>query len=39
MTVKAKTRERLTRERVVETALHVMDAEGLDAVSMRSASA
>ena len=35
MTVKAKTRERLTRERVVETALHVMDAEGLDAVSMR----
>src|SRR3970040_1197614 len=31
----AKTRERLTRERVVEAALRVMDAEGLEAVSMR----
>ncbi len=29
------TKERLTRERVVEAALKVMDAEGLDAVSMR----
>ncbi len=28
-------RERLTRERVVEAALRVMDAEGLEAVSMR----
>jgi AcrR family transcriptional regulator len=31
----AKTRERLTRERVVEAALHVMDTDGLEAVSMR----
>jgi TetR/AcrR family tetracycline transcriptional repressor len=30
-----KTRERLTRERVVSAALEVMDAEGLEAVSMR----
>jgi AcrR family transcriptional regulator len=28
-------RERLTRDRVVEAALHLMDTEGLDAVSMR----
>jgi AcrR family transcriptional regulator len=28
-------RERLTRERIVEAALRVMDAEGLEAVSMR----
>jgi AcrR family transcriptional regulator len=30
-----KIRERLTRDRVIEAALHVMDAEGLEAVSMR----
>jgi AcrR family transcriptional regulator len=30
-----KARERLTRERVIDAALRVMDAEGLDAVSMR----
>jgi AcrR family transcriptional regulator len=30
-----KIRERLTRERVVAAALHVMDTEGLDAVTMR----
>jgi len=30
-----KERERLTRERVIDAALAVMDAEGLDAVSMR----
>lgn len=30
-----KIRERLTRERVVDAALHVMDTEGLEAVSMR----
>jgi len=30
-----KSRERLTRERVLDAALRVMDAEGLDAVSMR----
>src|SRR5262245_26972220 len=30
-----KARERLSRERIVEAALHVMDTEGLDAVSMR----
>jgi len=30
-----KTRSPLTRERIVEAALHVMDTEGLDAVSMR----
>ncbi len=30
-----KERERLTRERVIDAALSVMDAEGLDAVSMR----
>ncbi len=29
------TRERLTRERIVDAALHVMDTEGLDAVTMR----
>ena len=28
-------KERLTRERVVDAALHIMDAEGLDAVTMR----
>jgi AcrR family transcriptional regulator len=28
-------RERLTRARIVEAALHIMDAEGLEAVSMR----
>jgi AcrR family transcriptional regulator len=31
----APSRERLTRERVVETAMSIMDHEGLDAVSMR----
>ena len=30
-----KTRSPLTRERIVEAALHVMDTEGLEAVSMR----
>src|SRR5437773_696462 len=30
-----KAREKLTRERIVEAALQVMDAEGLEAVSMR----
>ncbi len=30
-----KVRERLTRDRVIDAALHVMDAEGLEAVSMR----
>ena len=30
-----RTREPLTRDRVVEAALRVMDEEGLDAVSMR----
>jgi len=30
-----KERERLTRERVIEAAIDVMDSEGLDAVSMR----
>ena len=30
-----KTREKLSRERICEAALQVMDAEGLDAVSMR----
>jgi len=30
-----KSRERLTRDRVIDAALKVMDAEGLDAVSMR----
>jgi AcrR family transcriptional regulator len=31
----AKTRERLTRDRIVDAALRVMDTEGLDALSMR----
>jgi TetR/AcrR family transcriptional regulator, tetracycline repressor protein len=31
----ATTRERLTRERVVDAAIAIMDAEGLDAVTMR----
>jgi AcrR family transcriptional regulator len=31
----APSKERLTRERIVEAALHIMDEEGLDAVSMR----
>jgi AcrR family transcriptional regulator len=35
MTTEVKARVKLTRERVVEAALRVMDAEGLDAVSMR----
>jgi AcrR family transcriptional regulator len=30
-----KQRERLTRDRVIEAALHLMDTEGLEAVSMR----
>lgn len=30
-----KARERLTRDKIVEAALHVMDTEGLDAVTMR----
>ena len=33
--ITSKTRERLTRDRVVEAALQVMDTEGLDAVTMR----
>ena len=35
MTTETKQREKLTRERVVEAALLVMDTEGLEAVSMR----
>jgi TetR/AcrR family transcriptional regulator, tetracycline repressor protein len=31
----ARTRERLTRDRVVEAAIRIMDEEGLDAVTMR----
>jgi TetR/AcrR family transcriptional regulator, tetracycline repressor protein len=31
----APSKDRLTRERIVEAALHIMDEEGLDAVSMR----
>ena len=31
----AQTREKLTRERILETALRVIDAEGLEAVTMR----
>src|SRR5262245_38399910 len=31
----ARTRERLTRDRVVEAAIRIMDDEGLDAVTMR----
>jgi TetR/AcrR family transcriptional regulator, tetracycline repressor protein len=31
----ARIRERLTRERVIKAALHIMDTEGLDAVTMR----
>ena len=31
----ARTREPLTRDRVIEAALRVMDTEGLEAVSMR----
>jgi len=34
-TTTTKDRERLTRERVIDAAIAVMDAEGLDAVSMR----
>lgn len=33
--IEAPTKERLTRDRVVEAALRIMDEEGLDAVSMR----
>jgi AcrR family transcriptional regulator len=33
--VATKQRARLTRERVIEAALHVLDAEGLEAVTMR----
>jgi TetR/AcrR family transcriptional regulator, tetracycline repressor protein len=35
MTSTARQREKLTRDRIVDAALSVMDAEGLDAVSMR----
>lgn len=35
MTVEARPREKLTRERVIGAALRLMDSEGLDAVSMR----
>src|SRR5688500_6807261 len=34
-TQELKPRERLTRERVIDAALRVMDTEGLDAVTMR----
>ena len=35
VTVLAPVKERLTRERVVDAALRIMDDEGLDAVTMR----
>ena len=35
MTSTTRQREKLTRDRIVDAALAVMDAEGLDAVSMR----
>jgi TetR/AcrR family tetracycline transcriptional repressor len=34
-TTRTRKRERLTRERVADAALHIMDAEGLEAVTMR----
>jgi len=35
VTTTARHREKLTRDRIIDAALHLMDAEGLDAVSMR----